>query len=60
MHYEEGAVDEQPVNDPHAKKEASEETADLDITSQEGPIPVSMFKTQEQNIRSLRSWHHPF
>lgn len=47
MHYEEGAVDEQPVNDLHAKKEVSEETADLDITCQEGSIPVSMFEIQE-------------
>ncbi|KAK0107105.1 hypothetical protein ONS95_003812 [Cadophora gregata] len=40
VHYEAGCLKNHPAQDHHAKKEASEETADLDITSHEDHVPV--------------------
>ncbi|KAH7356662.1 hypothetical protein BKA65DRAFT_211789 [Rhexocercosporidium sp. MPI-PUGE-AT-0058] len=40
VHYQEDDADDHPAQDPRAKEKASEETADLDITSQEENVPV--------------------
>ncbi|KAG4429925.1 hypothetical protein IFR05_014586 [Cadophora sp. M221] len=40
VHYQENEVDDHPAQDPRAKEEATEETADLDITSHEKNVPV--------------------
>ncbi|CAL3967456.1 unnamed protein product [Diplocarpon coronariae] len=41
IHIEEGESSEQPINDPHARKKQSEETADVDIPPQDGSVPVT-------------------
>lgn len=43
VHYEENEVNDHHAQDPRAKKEPAEETADLDITTHEENVPVSSF-----------------
>lgn len=52
VHYEEGV-------DSHAKKEASEETADLDITSHQEHVPVRDFEPERVKIMECRNLADP-
>ena len=49
MHYEEGV-------DSHAKKEASEKTADLDITSHQEHVPVRVSNQEELKLWNIETW----